>query len=259
MDVFEVRHRGSGQLAAIKQFAPVAGLPSTVTEALLQRFQHETSLLKQVRAPGLACWLDGSDDPLAPWMAIESLPRARDLSQHARPGRLLPLNRLVQIGIQACRVLQYLHDAGWVHRDIKPANLLLAGERPFVFKLLDLGLACRMGHATGPRRVLGSPQYMSPEQAQGLPLDGRSDLYSLGVTLHELVRGQAPYPVNTLDALLPRIVHEPLPGLGPQDRGISPGFASIIGACLRKQPNERPQSAGELGQRLLLCLKDAVS
>ena len=254
-----MRHQVSGQVAAIKQFAPVAGLPSTVTEALLQRFQHEASLLQQLQAPGLARWLDGSDDPLAPWMAIESLPRARDLSQHARPGRLLPLNRLVQIGIQACRVLQYLHDAGWVHRDVKPANLLLAGERPFAFKLLDLGLACPVGHATGPRRVLGSPQYMSPEQAQGLPLDGRSDLYSLGVTLHELVRGQPPYPVNTLDALLPRIVHEPLHWLGPEDREISPDFASIIGACLRKQPSERPQSAGELGQRLLLCLKDAVS
>ncbi len=148
----------------------------------------------------------------------------------------------IRIGIQIARGLDAAHARGVIHRDIKPSNILLAESG--LVKIVDFGLAS-MGdseHLTQTGARLGTPAYMSPEQALGNPLDHRSDIWSLGVVLCEMVTRQRAFESDSVPAILFKVVHGELPNLGALD----PALRSILEKALQREPSERFQTMGEL-------------
>jgi serine/threonine-protein kinase len=164
-------------------------------------------------------------------------------------GQSFPLPRVLRLMEQACSALEFAHQRLVVHRDIKPANLMLTQDDQL--KITDFGTAkiLQMG-ATQTATVIGTPSYMSPEQIKGSPVDGRSDIFALGVILYELVTGQKPFPGDNVTTVIYRIVNEePIP---PRqiDASIHPGLAAVITRALAKDPAERFESCREMSQAL---------
>jgi serine/threonine protein kinase len=148
---------------------------------------------------------------------------------------------------QAALALGAAHEAGVVHRDVKPANILVMPDG--TVKLTDFGIARAVdgsGH-TQTGEVLGTPHYLSPEQALGEPATGASDLYALGVVAHELLTGRRPFDKGTPVATALAQVNDPPP---PLPAHVPPGLRALIEQCLEKRPADRPASARELGERL---------
>ena len=198
-----------------------------------------------------------SDDGLL-YLVMELLDGV-SLGHVARKGPV-PAARAAAIGVAIAEALQHAHEAGIIHRDLKPDNVFLA-RRPRgreLVKVLDFGLA-KLAHdgALGPSitrdgTVFGTPEYMAPEQAEGAKLDGRTDLYALGIILYQLVTGDVPFRASNFIALLTKQVSDkPLP---PRERRpdleIPPGLEAAILRCLSKRPEERYAGAQELADAL---------
>ncbi|MGE4158309.1 MAG: protein kinase [Planctomycetota bacterium] len=153
--------------------------------------------------------------------------------------------------VQACQGLDYIHKKGFVHRDIKPANLML--DEAGTLKIGDFGIALRSTHGK-VERVIGSPHFMSPEQARGLPLDSRSDLYSLGCTAFRLLSGMPPFVGASMEAVLMAHVQQKPPTFRAV-KGLSTRVATVLDPLLAKNPDERWGSAGILGEKLGEAMK----
>ncbi|HEY8075592.1 MAG TPA: serine/threonine-protein kinase [Labilithrix sp.] len=172
----------------------------------------------------------------APYIVMELL-EGEPLSTIGARGPLLPLD-VARWMIEACEALAEAHDAGVVHRDVKPDNLFLSRG---VVKVLDFGLAKCLDAAEGTNGqfALGSPQYMSPEQVRGLPLDRRTDVWSLGATFYELLTGRAAYDAPSAAAVfacIVQLVPAPPRSIRPD---IPEALADVVMRCLRHDPNER--------------------
>jgi serine/threonine-protein kinase len=178
------------------------------------------------------------------YITMEYVP-GRSLLAMMEERQTFPLPRLLRIMEQACSALDYAHQHNIIHRDVKPANILL-GELDTV-KITDFGTAkiLELG-ATETGHIIGTPSYMSPEQVKGRPVDARTDVFSLGVILYELVTGEKPFPGKNVTTVIYKIVNEdPIPPI-VRDASIHPGLNAVINKALAKQPEERYQSCGEL-------------
>jgi eukaryotic-like serine/threonine-protein kinase len=149
--------------------------------------------------------------------------------------------------------LQYLHDKGWVHRDIKPDNFLVSEDGEC--KLIDFALAQRIRSGwsrlfAGRTRVQGTRSYMAPEQIRGQALDARTDVYSFGCLLYELVTGRLPFTGVSPEDLLRKHLHAPVPSAMSANRNLTPDFNDLISAMLAKDPNRRPQTMEEFLRHL---------
>jgi serine/threonine-protein kinase len=174
--------------------------------------------------------------------------------------------RVIHMMVQTCAALDAAHAAGMVHRDLKPDNLMLfrRGDDPDYVKVLDFGLAklfepdsagttmFQLAKVTQEGTVFGTPEYMSPEQATGQPLDPRSDIYSLGCCMYEMLTGVLPFRGANVLATLSKQVREPAvpPAQRRPELGIPPAVDALVMACMAKKAAERPQSARELAAHL---------
>jgi WD40 repeat protein len=168
---------------------------------------------------------------------------------------ILELKEILRIGMQAAAGLAAAHDQGLVHRDVKPANILLEiGIDRAV--LTDFGLARAADDVSMTRWgiIAGTPQYMSPEQAKGEPLDGRSDLFSLGCVLYEMATGVSPFRTDSVMATMRRLVDESPQALASLNPELPPWFIAIVNRLLEKQPARRFGSAKEVSELLASCL-----
>jgi serine/threonine-protein kinase len=184
-----------------------------------------------------------------PLVAGESL--AQRLTAQGR----LELKEVLRIGMQAAAGLSAAHEQGLVHRDVKPANILLEkGVERAV--LTDFGLARAADDVSMTRCgiIAGTPQYMSPEQARGEPLDGRSDLFSLGCILYEMATGVSPFRADSTLATLRRLIDDPPPAMASHDPELPPWFVGIVERLLEKEPTRRFGSAKEVSELLEGCL-----
>jgi serine/threonine-protein kinase len=176
----------------------------------------------------------------------------------AREGTL-ELKECLRIGMQAAAALSAAHEQGLVHRDVKPANILLEMgiERAM---LMDFGLARAADDVTLTRWgiIAGTPQYMSPEQARGEPLDGRSDLFGLGCILYEMATGVSPFRADSVMATLRRLVEDPPPPLASLAPETPPWFVGIVERLLEKDPARRFGSAKEVAELLESCPRAAA-
>ena len=232
--------------------AELAGEPATV-----ERFRREASTAAKLRHPNVVTVLTVGrlEEPFdqapagTPYLVMDYLPTS--LGGRLRERGALPEGDVVRIGEDVARGLGYAHERDVVHRDVKPDNVLFAPDGRALVS--DFGIA-RAGDAlpsTASRQVvLGTPSYFSPEQARGLPLDGRSDLYSLGVTLYEAATGTLPFAGDDwYDVMRQHVEAEPP---APRERAplLSPAFEAVVLRCLAKEPADRFQTAGELADAL---------
>jgi len=174
-------------------------------------------------------------------------------------GKPIAYDRIVQIVGNVARALDYAHQQGVIHRDIKPSNILIDQHGEVL--LTDFGIAKMMEGSsstqlTAAGSILGTPAYMSPEQAQGQNIDGRSDIYSLGVVLYELLTGKPPYQAETPFAIVLKHINDPLPPPRSIKPDIPESFERIVLKAMAKDPNQRFETAGQMERSLQNALRE---
>lgn len=260
--VYQAYDRSTRRPVAIKAFFPPASF-----EEGTRRFHREFRALTRLRHPHIVQVFDYGEAGGAPFYVMEFIAGA-DLSalRRARGGRL-PLRDVVDIGLQLCDALAYMHTQGIVHRDLKPSNIMLvnghdaasslqsasstpaprrSGDDSLHVKVVDFGLAKLSdvsANLTESGVMLGTINYMSPEQGQAQPIDARADLYSLGVVLYELATGQLPFSADTPMAIMLQHVLQSPPFLRSIDPSIPVEFEALVLSLLAKRPVDRPPSA----------------
>ena len=173
-----------------------------------------------------------------------------DLARLLKGPEVLPLEVKLNIMAQVCDGLDYAHRWGIIHRDIKPANLYVSPDG--VVKILDFGIArVAASRMTSSGGLIGTPDYMSPEQAAAGEIDARSDLFAVGAVLYELLAGEKPFKADSITALLMKIVHEPHVPLRERAHDLPDGASELVERLLAKDPNGRPASAREVHGALL--------
>ena len=212
---------------------------------LLNRFQTEARAAGLLTHPNIVVVFDaGEEDGLA-YLTME-LVEGKSLQSHLDGGQAFPLPRVLRIMEQACAALQFAHERNVVHRDVKPANIMLTADD--TVKITDFGTAkiLQFGTMQQTAHVMGTPSYMSPEQVKGRAVDGRSDIFSLGVMLYEMVTGEKPFPGQNITTVIYKIVNEePVPPRNV-DPSIHPGMNAVIMKALAKEPEVRYQSCREM-------------
>ena len=221
-------------------------------EVFARRFRNEALHTANLAHFNIATVFDYGEEGNLAYLVMELVPGEPLSDLVKREGALAP-EQVRAIMAQAALALGAAHEAGVVHRDVKPANILLMPDG--TVKLTDFGIARAIDGSgeTQTGEVLGTPHYLSPEQALGEPATGASDLYALGVVAHEMLTGRRPFDKGTPVATALAQVNEPPPPLPPH---VPFGLRVLIEQCLEKKPGARPGSARELGERLGLPEED---
>ncbi len=217
---------------------------------LVERFRREQEIGQELDHPGVVKTYDGEERSRL-YMVIEWV-EGRLLRTILNQERKLPIDRATNLVLQICDALDTMHKHGVVHRDLKPENIMVDAEDRI--KLIDFGIAMK----EDARRItfvdmsatLGTPDYISPEQVKGQRGDQRSDIYSLGVMLYEMLTGDPPYPgPNPLAVMNERLLHDPEPARSRR-REISPELNEILNRALERDPRRRYQTASEMAWEL---------
>jgi serine/threonine protein kinase len=222
-----------------------------------ERFLHEAKAAGRLQHPHIvqtyASGIVSQSHEAHGWLAMEWVPGG-DLSRYATPGHLLPAGLVLQIGVAVAEALAHAHLQGVVHRDLKPANVMFNPANGML-KLGDFGCA-RLSDAERSRSglIVGTPGYMAPEQLSGLPLDGRCDLYALGVLLFELLTGRLPFAHASMGQLLVAIATEPAPRLDVVRPELPPLLADVIARLLSKHTSQRHVDGTQLARELRLLV-----
>lgn len=251
--VLSARHEQLGQAVALKVLHPTA----CESEESVARFMREAQLAAALESDHVVRIFDvGTLEDGVPFMVMERL-LGEDLGQVLERRGPLPVEAAVECVYQATLGVADAHAAGFVHRDLKPSNLFLTRRRDGSawVKVLDFGISKAMTdsvgdiHLTRTRTIVGSPLYMSPEQVRNSKrVDLRSDLWSLGVILHELLSGKPPFDGETLPGVCARIAADPPDPLGRDD--VPDELRELLDRCLQKDPDRRFGSALELSEAL---------
>src|ERR1700756_1154318 len=212
---------------------------------LLTKFQTEARAAGLLTHPNIVVVFDAGEEDGLFFITME-LVEGKSLQNLLDAGQMFPLPRVLRIMEQTCGALQFAHDRNIVHRDIKPANLMLTLDD--TVKVTDFGTAkiLQFGTVQQTAHVVGTPSYMSPEQIKGKVVDGRSDIFSLGVVLYEMITGEKPFPGQNITTVIYKIVNEEPTAPRDIDSSIHPGLNDIIMKALAKEPAARYQSCREL-------------
>jgi len=213
------------------------------------RFLREAETAGRLSHPNIVTIYDTGEEHDYCYIAMEVL-KGGDLTPFVKPGSLLPLDRVVSIVARAADALGYAHKQGVVHRDVKPANMMYHAETD-TLKLTDFGIARLTDSSkTKTGMVLGTPSYMSPEQLQGKKVDGRSDLFSLAVSLYQLVCGKLPFEGDSMAQLMYRIANEDAPDILQYNPSLPPSFVAFLDRALSKEADARYQAGEEFAAEL---------
>ncbi|MDX1436276.1 MAG: serine/threonine-protein kinase [Anaerolineales bacterium] len=215
----------------------------------VRRFETEASSVAQLRHPNIVQVYDFNSEEETYYMVLEFIPGETLQTRLKRMNdqeRRLDIEDTVDLGASISDAVGYAHSQGMIHRDIKPANILINVQGEAI--LMDFGIAKIVGGTqhTATGAVLGTALYMSPEQIRGEHPDHRTDIYSLGVTLFEMVGGRPPYEADSVMSVMMMHLHDPLPDLTAINPDTPPGLVAVINKALAKEPADRYQTAGEL-------------
>ena len=217
------------------------------------RFFREAESTGRLSHPNIVTIYDAGEENDLGYIAMELI-EGIPLKQWARKPNLMPVNEVLLTVATVADALDYAHQQGVVHRDIKPANIMLTKDR--VVKVMDFGIAKMASSSkTQTNIVLGTPTYMSPEQIAGKKVDGRSDIFSLGIVLFELLTGQLPFTADNLSAVLFSIAHHPHPDIQTLRPDLPPMVQEIVDRALQKELPHRYRRAEEFAGELRACLQ----
>jgi len=213
-------------------------------DELIGRFQTEARAAGLLTHPNIVVVFDAGEEDGLFYITMEYVV-GRSLQTMIDSHQPFPVPRVLKLMEQVCSALDFAHQHNVVHRDIKPANLMLTADD--AVKITDFGTAKILQFGTAQTaHVMGTPSYMSPEQVKGKPVDGRSDIFSLGVILYEMMTGEKPFPGQNITTVIYKIINEePVPPRS-LDSSIHPGLSAVISRALAKDPAARYQSCHEL-------------
>ncbi|UCH23920.1 MAG: serine/threonine protein kinase, partial [Deltaproteobacteria bacterium] len=227
-----------------------------ISEDFVQRFLKEAKAIGRLSHPAIVTVYDVGEDKGTVYLAMEFLEgTSLDRIIHEKK---LSLEEIVDMGVQAAEALDYAHQHGVVHRDIKPANIILTPTGQV--KITDFGIA-RIEDPSATRQtqageILGTPSYMSPEQVMSRSVDGRSDLYSLGVILYELATGERPFEGNNMAATFRAITQDTPVEPAKIDPTVSQALSALVMKSLNKPPDSRFQTGSSMAESLKACFKE---
>ncbi len=247
----------TGQKLAIKTLSLADEFDASEIESVKRRFFREAETAEQLSHPNIVKIYDTGEVEGLAYIAMEFL-SGHDLTRYTRKDNLLPPVMVMGIVFKAARAMHYAHSKQVIHRDIKPANIMFDLEKKKII-LTDFGIA-RLIDASRTRTgiILGTPAYMSPEQLEGAKIDGRSDLFALGVMLFQLLTGELPFKGESLAMLMYMISNEPhrsIFKIRPELAQSYPGLAVILNKALAKMPEDRFQNGYEMAEAVKLCAK----
>lgn len=244
------------RIVAIKTMALSQEFDEDELDDVKNRFFREAETAGRLNHPNIVTIYDAGEEHDLAYIAMEFL-KGHDLGRYTKKDNLLPLATVLDIIKRAAEALEYAHNQNVVHRDIKPANIMYEPESGNV-KITDFGIA-RITDSSKTKTgvVLGTPSYMSPEQLAGKKVDGRSDLFSLGVMLFQLCSGQLPFRAESMASLMYKIANDPHPSILDINDKLPPALELIVARALEKNADDRFQRAGEMAQEIAKC-KDGL-
>ena len=226
-------------------------------QEITARFFQEAESTGRLSHPNIVTIYDAGEEHDLGYIAMELI-EGTSLKQWARKPNLLPVNEVLLTVATVADALDYAHQQGVVHRDIKPANIMLTKER--IVKVMDFGIAKMASSSkTHTNIVMGTPMYMSPEQIAGKKVDGRSDIFSLGIVLFELLTGQLPFTADNLSAMLFSIAHHPHPAILTVRPDLPLMVQEIVDRALQKELPHRYRRAEEFAVELRACLQSLAA
>jgi serine/threonine protein kinase len=243
--VYKGVHAKSGDPVAIKVIASgIADQPR-----FRRRFASEIEALKRLKHPHIVELIGYGEERGMLFYSMEFVD-GHSLHEHLRQHKRLPWEDVVQVGIEVTSALKHAHTMGIIHRDLKPANLML--NQKGGIKLTDFGISKLFGAAeeTAAGSIIGTADYMPPEQAEGKPVTVRSDLYSLGCVLYALLAGKPPFGGKSVPEVLYAVRYSPVPDLASQASDAPAELVELIHQLLDKDPGKRPPTALVVGNRL---------
>jgi serine/threonine protein kinase len=219
----------------------------------VRRFEEEAKAVAQLRHPNIIQVYDFNHHEDNYFMVLEFVP-GETFQDHLKrlnaSGRRLSITKAIEYMIEICEAVDYAHQRGMIHRDIKPANLMLSVTGQAI--LMDFGIAKIVGGTqhTATGAVVGTAMYMSPEQIKGEHPDRRSDIYSLGITLFEMVSGRPPFEADSAMTLMMMHVNDPVPNPRDLNPEVPDDLVAVINKALAKNPNDRYQTAAQMAAAL---------
>ncbi len=252
--VYRARDCRDGRMVALKECTIPEAVQGTARREAIERYHREVRAASVLDHPNIVRVLDSFEANGSYFMAMELLDGCT-VREMLRQGGALSVSRATKIAIQIANALDFAHGRGIIHRDVSPDNIFVLQDG--TAKLTDFGVAKLVSEQTltQAQMAIGTPAYMSPEQAKGLSLDGRSDLFSLGSTLYEMLANAKPFPGDSLGAVISKILHEE-PQRPP---GIPDYLGSILRKALTKDPAGRYQTGREMANDLLSQRAPAVA
>jgi serine/threonine-protein kinase len=238
-----------GRVVAIKTMALSQEFAGEELTDARERFFREAETAGRLQHQNIVTIFDAGEEHDLAYIAMEFL-KGRDLAEHCKREQLLPVDTVLSIVARVAEALAYAHKQNVVHRDIKPANIMYERESDTV-KVTDFGIArITDSSKTKTGLVLGTPSFMSPEQLAGKKVDGRSDLYSLGVMLYQMLAGVLPFRGESMSELMYKIANEEAADIRTIRPELGEGLANVVALALSKRPETRYQTGDQFAADL---------
>jgi serine/threonine-protein kinase len=250
--VYQGKDPKISRVVAIKTMNLSQEFEADELEEVKARFFREAETAGRLNHPNIVTMYDAGEEHDLAYIAMEFL-KGRDLVAYTKRDNLLPLSKVLSIVARVADALGYAHGLHVVHRDIKPANIMYDAENDAV-KVTDFGIArITDSSKTKTGMVLGTPSYMSPEQLAGTKIEGRSDLFSLGASMYQMVCGKLPFEGDSMAQLMFRIANEPPADILSIRPDVPPCVVAIINKALAKKVDERYQTGQEMAEAIRQC------
>ena len=241
-----------GRKVAVKTLSLTEEFKGEALKEAQERFQREAEAAARLSHPNIITVYETGEDHDLQYIVMDYA-EGESLEDYVDSDDLLTVWEVLDVGIQAADALDYAHEREVIHRDVKPGNIIYDRETGMV-KVTDFGIACLTDASkTRTGTVLGTPSYMSPEQAAGKKLDGRSDLFSLGVTLYQLLTGRLPFVGDSFANLIYRITTQKHPAIKKIRPSLNASISRVINRTLQKNPDQRYANGTELAEALSRC------